>query len=103
MTMRKILAVVLCVCAMLSVMAVVAAADDPPPPEPEPTTTAPTTTKKPLADQINEFWEKIKVWLEPFYRFSFQGISQALVVAFQWLLSLLGLNFWEGGLFGFLT
>ena len=96
MTMRKILAVLLCVCAVLSVMAVVASALDrePPPPDPPTTTPAETTTKKPLGDQINDIWEKIKVWFEPLYRFSFQGLSQALVTAFQWLLRIVGIGTW---------
>ena len=90
MTMRKILAVVLCVCAVLSVMAVVTKAL-PPPPETETTTTATTTTKGP-GDQINDTWEKIKVWFEPLFKFSFQGFSQLLWRAFYGLLMLVGLN-----------
>jgi hypothetical protein len=105
MTMRKILAVALCVLAMLSVMAIVAnAAVDPSrPPDAETTTPGTTTPQKPLSDQIMEWWESTKVWLEPLYRFSFQGFSKALVAAFQGLLALVGLNFWQGGLFGFLA
>ena len=96
MTMRKILSVLLCVCAVLSVMAVVASALDLDPPPPDTPTTAPaeTTTKKPLGDQISDAWAKIKVWFEPLYRFSFQGLSQALVTAFQWLLRLVGIGTW---------
>ena len=101
MTMRKILAIVLCMFAMLSVMAVAAKAE-PPAPDP-PGTSDPATPSKPLGDQIMEWWESIKVWLEPLYKFSFQGLSKALVVAVQGFFALIGLNFWQGGLFGFLT
>jgi len=99
--MRKILAIVLCVLAMLSVMAIAAGAapgDAPVPYDPEP-----TEPSKPLGDQIMEWWESIRVWLEPLYKFSFQGLSKALVVAVQGFFALVGLNFWQGGLFGFLT
>jgi len=104
--MRKILAIALCVCAVLSVMAVVAAANQAavdqaepvattyPPPDSTTTTAGPTTTKKPLGDQINDFWESIKPWFEPLYKFSFQGLSQALVLAFQWLLRIVGIGTW---------
>ncbi|MCL2300379.1 MAG: hypothetical protein FWC27_09585, partial [Firmicutes bacterium] len=64
------------------------------------TTTAP---EKSLGEQILEWWESVKVWLEPLYQFSFQGLSQALVVAVQGFFALIGLNFWQGGIFGFLT
>jgi len=104
MTMRKILAVVLCMCAVLSVMAIVAfagpAQKDPPAPEPA---TTEATTKKPLAEQITETWEKIKPYFNLIYQYTFQALSKGLVAGFQWLLSLVGLNFWEGGLFGFLS
>jgi len=100
--MRKILAVVLCMFVMLSAMAVVASASTPPAPDP-PGTTDPETPNKPLGDLIMEWWEATKVWFEPLYRFSFQGLSKALVAGFQGLLALVGLNFWSGGLFGFLS
>ena len=90
MTMRKILAVLLCVCAALTVMAVAARASAEPPTAP--TTT--TTTQKPLGDRINDFWESIKPWFEPLYKFSFQGLSQALVTAFEWLLRVVGIGTW---------
>ena len=100
MTMRKILAVLLCVCAVLSVMAVVASSIEPPEiaavqgVSEEPTTTAaPTqaTTEKSTADKITEGWEKVKPYFDLIYKFFFQGFSQVLVVGFQWLLSIAGL------------
>jgi len=103
MTMRKLLAIVLCVCAVLCAMSVAAAAAPPPPDPPGTGTTTSDTPGKPLGDQIMEWWESIKPWLEPLYQFSFQGFSKMLVAAFQGLLALVGLNFWTGGLFGFLT
>jgi len=112
MAMRKILAVVLCVCAVLSVMAVVAHSINADPVSAQvgaqdisalPTTPAPTTTTKPLGDQIADGWEQFKPYFDMIYKFFFQGFSQTLVVGFQWLLSLVGLNFWEGGLFGILA
>jgi len=114
MTMRKILSVLLCVCAMVSVMALVARSIDSPeaaarddistdPTTTTTTTTGPTTTTKSDAQKITDGWEKIKPYFELIYKFVFQGLSQLLVVGFQWLLSLVGLNFWQGGLFGFLT
>ena len=112
MTTRRILAVLLCVCAMISVMAIVARSINLPEaavtqdissdPTTKPTTTAPTTTKS-TGDQILDGWEKFKPYFDLIYMFGFQGLSQLLVVGFQWLLSAVGLNFWQGGLFGFLT
>ena len=102
MTMRKILAIVLCVCAVLCAMSVAASAAYPPPDAAPPTVDS-DTPGKPLGDQIMEWWESIKPWLEPLYMFSFQGLSKMLVAAFQGLLALVGLNFWTGGLFGFLS
>ena len=112
MTLRKILAVLLCVCAMITVMVVVARSIDVPEaavtqdissdPTTKPTTTAPATTKS-AGDQILDGWEKFKPYFDLIYKFGFQGLSQLLVVGFQWLLSAVGLNFWTGGLFGFLS
>ena len=102
MTLRKILAIALCACALFAFMAVTANAAYPPP-DSTPPTVDPETPGKPLGEQIMEWWESVKPWLEPLYQFSFQGFSKALVAGFQWLLSLVGLNFWQGGLFGFLT
>jgi len=104
MTLRKILAIVLCMFAMLSVMAVAAkAVDHPKPDDPSTIKTDPDNPSKPLGDQIMEWWESTKVWLDPLFKFSFQGLSKALVVAVQGFIALFQLNFWEGGLFGFLT
>ncbi|MDR2686623.1 MAG: hypothetical protein LBB75_02635 [Oscillospiraceae bacterium] len=112
MTMRKILSVLLCVCAVISVMAVVARSIDLPQAavsqeisaDPTtPTTAAPASTTKSLAQQITDGWEKFKPTFDLIYKFGFQGLSQLLTVGFQWLLSAVGLNFWQGGLFGFLT
>ena len=102
MTMRKLLAIALCACALFTFMAVTANAEPPKPDDPS-TVTPDPTPGKPLGEQIMEWWESVKPWLEPLYQFSFQGLSKALVAGFQWLLSLVGLNFWQGGLFGFLT
>jgi hypothetical protein len=112
MTTRRILAVLLCACAMISVMAVVARSinlpeaavtqdisADPTTPTKPPATTA----EKGLAQQITEGWEKFKPYFDMIYKFGFQGLSQLLVVGFQWLLSAVGLNFWQGGLFGILS
>jgi len=95
-TMRRILAVVLCVCAVLSVMAVAASAADTTPPEE-------TTPPKSVGDSLLEGWENIKPFFTWIYENGLLAISKWLVVAFEWLLSLVGLNFWEGSLFGFLT
>ena len=112
MTTRRILAVLLCVCAMISVMAIVARSINLPEAaisqdissDPTTTTKPPsTTTDKSLAQQITDGWEKFKPYFDLIYKFSFQGLSQLLVVGFQWLLSAVGLNFWTGGLFGFLS
>jgi len=111
MTMRKILAVVLCVCAVLSVMGAVAYSAHAAPapvqvnadPSSLPTNPPVTTTAKPLGDQIAEGWEKFKPYFDLIYQFVFQGFSKTLVAGFQWLIAMAGLNFWEGGLFGFLT
>lgn len=108
MTMRKLLAVVLCMLTVMSVVALAAragGASEGDAPLPSEQSTNPTTvpTTKPLGDRIAEGWEKIKPYFDWIYKFSFQGISQALVAAFQWLLSLVGLNFWQGGMFGFLS
>jgi len=108
--MRKLLAVVLCVCAVLSVMGAVAYSAHAAPapvqvnadPSNLPGTTVPPTTAKPLGDQINDTWERIKPYFDLIYQFVFQGFSKTLVAGFQWLLAMAGLNFWEGGLFGFL-
>jgi hypothetical protein len=99
--MRRILSVVLCVCALLSVMAVAASAAAPPAPE----TSAPaeTTAPKSGGDQIMDTWEKIKPFFTWIYQNGLLAISRGLVVAFEWLLSAVGLNFWQGGLFGALT
>ncbi len=107
MTLRKILAIVLCVCAVLSVMVLVAhaAQDNQPAAQKatptaitETTTSAATTTTKGSGERILETWEALKPYFEWIYQFSFQGLSQVLVKAFQWLLSSVGLNLWQGGL-----
>jgi len=115
MTTRKILAVLLCVCAMISVMALVARSIDlpeaavtqdisaDPTTTAKPTTTAPASTTKSLAQQITDGWESFKPYFDLIYKYTFQGLSQLLVVGFQWLLQAAGLNFWQGGLFGFLS
>ena len=112
MTMRKVLAVLLCVCAMISVMALVARSIEVPEAaaaqnisaEPTtPTTTTPASTEKSLADRITDGWESFKPFFDLMYKFGFQGLSQLLVVGFQGLLAWAGLNFWQGGLFGFIT
>ena len=112
MMTRKILAVLLCVCAVISVMAIVARSIDIPEAavtqnisaDPTtPTTATTTTTGKPLAQQITDGWERIKPYFDMIYMFGFQGLSQLLVVGFQGLLAAFGLNFWQGGLFGFLA
>ena len=112
MTTRKILAVLLCVCAVFSVMAIVARSIELPPAavsqnisaDPTvPTTPAPTTTAKTPAQQITDGWERFKPIFDTIYMFGFQGLSQLLVVGFQGLLAWAGLNFWQGGMFGFLT
>jgi len=111
MTTRKLLAVLLCMCAVFSVMAIVARSINVPEdvlPQDiivvttPATTTAPSTTKS-TAQQITDWWEGFRPYFELIYKFGFQGLSQLLVVGFQWLLSLVGLNFWPGGMFGFLT
>jgi len=102
MTLRKILAIALCACALFAFMAVTANAANPPPDDPS-TVTPDPVPGKPLGEQIMEWWESVKPWLEPLYQFSFQGLSKALVVAVQGFIALFQLNFWTGGLFGFLS
>ena len=67
------------------------------------TTTSAASTTKSLAQQITDGWESFKPYFDIIYKFGFQGLSQLLVVGFQGLLAWAGLNFWQGGLFGFLT
>lgn len=104
MTLRKLLAVLLCICAMGSVMVVVANAtqntqaqvlaqanNDVRPSEDE-EDEEPEETTKSVAEKITEGWEKIKPYFDWIYKIGFQGLSQALVVGFQWLLNLVGLS-----------
>ena len=93
MTMRKILAVLLCVCALFSVMAVAVAAADPPPPDP-PTTTTPTEPNKTVGDQINEAWQSFMSWFKPLYEGVFPAVGRGLALAFEWLLRLVGIGTW---------
>ena len=108
MTTRKVLAVLLCVCAVISVMAIVARSYELPPAvgtfnvSALPTTTAPPTTTKSNAQQILDGWEWFKPYFDAIYKFVFQGLSKFLVVALEVLLAVVGLNLWEGGLFGWL-
>ena len=91
MTMRKILAVLLCVCALLSVMAVAAAAVEYPT---VPGTTTPADPKKPLGDQINDAWQSFMSWFKPLYEGIFPAIGLGLAKAFEWLLRIVGIGTW---------
>ncbi|MCL2494029.1 MAG: hypothetical protein FWE98_00045 [Oscillospiraceae bacterium] len=108
MTTRKVLAVLLCVCAVISVMAIVARSYELPQAVVSfdisalPTTTAPPTTTKSNAQQILDGWEWFKPYFDAIYKFVFQGLSKFLVVAFDLLLAIVGLNLWDGGLFTWL-
>jgi len=110
MKLRKILSVLLCVAAVLSVMAIVAmhaqAADAVAPRDPwstlppSTTTAGPTTTTKGFMQQVGDWWENFYPSFDAIYKVGFNLVSKVLVMGFQFLLSLVGLNQWGGGILG---
>ncbi|MDR0531577.1 MAG: hypothetical protein LBG83_05890 [Oscillospiraceae bacterium] len=97
MKLRKVLAVVLCVAAVIGVMAAVAivshAAQAAAVPNDAPsalvtTATAPTTTKS----SLSEWWNSFYPGFDQFYKGAFAGVQQFLLLLFNMLLKIVGLR-----------
>jgi TRAP-type C4-dicarboxylate transport system permease small subunit len=102
MTIRKILAMVLCVAAVFSVMGVVAyttqsvsaiaAQENPAAPSQQEITTQSTN------DKIKGWWNDFYPKFDAFWTSWFKNVSDVLVMAFGWLLKLGGYDLWGGAI-----
>ena len=107
--MKKILSVLLCVAAVISVMAIVAtqaqatsAAAIPQAEKPSQTTgtTAPTTGDKPWYENLDEWWQSFYPIFDTVWKGGLLWVSRILTWGFQLILSLAGLGLWPGGIPG---
>ena len=101
MTMRKLLSVFLCVAAVLSVMALVATSARAQVPDmaAPPPSTEPTAPPAPWYISIYDWWQGFYPVLKSIYEFGFKWVSQILTWALNLLLSILGINLWNGPIF----
>ena len=110
MNLKKLLAVILCVAAVLSVMSAVAYAssqanavalsgDDNDFVTPTTKPPAPTTVpdNRNTAEKIADWWADFYPKFDAIWTVGFKGISDVLVLGFRVLLSVVGLGNWGGG------
>ena len=107
--MKKLLSVLLCVAALISVMAIVAvhaqaagadAAVQAEPPPPTTGTTAPPSSSRPWYEALDEWWQGFYPIFDTVWKGGLLVLSRILTWGFQLILSLVGLNLWPGGLPG---
>ena len=107
--MKKILSVLLCVAAVISVMAIVATQaqatsanviGQAEKPSQTTATTAPPTTERPWYEGLDEWWQNFYPIFDTVWKGGLLWVSRLLTLGFQFILNLAGLGLWPGGLPG---